>query len=80
MLGCSVLKFSPNIFLIKSRYQALGQVFKFVLRCYKFDRIGHKTHKGQKHKIEQVLWADSTDTSKGQFRIVAEHQNILNIF
>ena len=39
-LGCSVLKFSPNIFLIKPCYQALGQVCKFVLRCKKSYRIG----------------------------------------
>ena len=40
LLGCSVLKFSPNIFLSKARYQALGQVCKFVPRCKKFYRIG----------------------------------------
>ena len=36
----SVLKFSPNIVLIKASYQALGQVCKFVLGCKKFCRIG----------------------------------------
>ena len=38
-LGCSVLIISPNIFLIKACYQALGKVNKFVLRCKTFYRI-----------------------------------------
>ena len=39
-LGCRVLKFWPNILLIKACYQVLGQVCKFVLRCKNFYRIG----------------------------------------
>ena len=42
-LGCSVVKFWPNIFSIKASYQALGQAYKFVLRRKKFHRIGPKS-------------------------------------
>ena len=42
-LGCIVLKFWPNIFLIKACYQVLGQVCKFVLRRKKFYRIGPRS-------------------------------------
>ena len=39
-----VLKFWPNIVLIKACYQALGQVCKFILRDIKFYRIGPWYH------------------------------------
>ena len=43
-LGYSVVKFSRNIFLIKARYPALGQVCKFVLSVKSFIGLapGHR--------------------------------------
>jgi hypothetical protein len=37
---CSILKFLPNIFVIKAFFHPLGLVCKYILRCKKFYRIG----------------------------------------
>ena len=69
-LGCSVLIISSNIFLIKACYQALRQVFKFVLWCKKFYRIGPRV---EKPLFKTIQWKKTHFFLNGPAKIFFQH-------
>ena len=81
-LGWGVLKFWPSIFLIKACYQVLRQVFKFVLWCKQFYRIGRRIHFIKVPPLTEVFnlsffyWSEFFHTLNWKFSSFDEHPSM----